>query len=338
MKNRLRIWLGVALGVGFMYLALRKIRLDDLINGFSNARYWPLLPCGVMVILSHILRAIRWQLLILPVKKAALSRLFSALMIGYVVNSFTPAHLGELVRSYVLGKKEGIQVSSVLASVVVERVIDIFSLLALMLIAVFLYPFPSWVTKSGYLMLAVSVVMLLVLVTLRLYPGPSLRYIAWASRFLPGRLGGRLSEVGEGFISGLVPLAKWSDYIKVGVLSVAIWLCYGVVFHLCLFAFDFNTIYGTTWLTSVLLLVITTIAVVVPSSPGYVGTYHYLCQLTLAMFAVPAGQALSFAAVVHMINFLPVTLVGIFCAKREGMTVLKNPAGTEKTSGGKADY
>jgi len=201
-----------------MYLALRKIRLDDLINGFSNARYWPLLPCGVMVILSHILRAIRWQLLILPVKKAALSRLFSALMIGYVVNSFTPAHLGELVRSYVLGKKEGIQVSSVLASVVVERVIDIFSLLALMLIAVFLYPFPSWVTKSGYLMLAVSVVMLLVLVTLRLYPGPSLRYIAWASRFLPGRLGGRLSEVGEGFISGLVPLAKWSDYIKVGVL------------------------------------------------------------------------------------------------------------------------
>lgn len=317
-----------------MYLALRKISLNDLISGFSNARYWPLLPCAAIVILAHILRAIRWRLIILPVRSAALGHLFSALMIGYVVNSFTPAHLGELVRSYVLGKREGIPVIAVLASVVVERVIDIFSLLALMLLAVFLYPFPSWVTKSGCLMLAGSITLLLVLVMLRCYPGPSLRYLAWASRFLPGRLGNRLSEAGEGFISGIVPLKNWLDYLKVVVLSAAIWLCYGIIFHLCLFAFDFNITYGTTWLTSLLLLVITTIAVVVPSSPGYVGTYHYLCQLTLAMFAVPAGQALSFAAVVHIVNFLPVTLVGIFCARREGMTVLKNQARIEKGPGG----
>ena len=74
---------------------------------------------------------------------------------------------------------------------------------------------------------------------------------------------------------------------------------------------------------SLILLVITTIAVVVPSSPGYVGTYHYLCQITLALFGIPAGPALSFAAVVHGVNFIPVLVAGLFFAQHEGMAILK---------------
>jgi len=61
----------------------------------------------------------------------------------------------------------------------------------------------------------------------------------------------------------------------------------------------------------------------VPSSPGYVGTYHYLCQISLAMFGVPAGPALSFGTVVHGISILPVFIVGLFFAHHEGMAILK---------------
>ena len=76
---------------------------------------------------------------------------------------------------------------------------------------------------------------------------------------------------------------------------------------------------------------VTTIAVVVPSSPGYVGTYHYLCQIALAMFGVPAGPALSFATVVHGANFFPVFIAGLLFAQYEGMTIFRT-AGNESIS------
>ncbi|RJR17893.1 MAG: UPF0104 family protein [Desulfobacteraceae bacterium] len=322
MKARLRIWAGIAVGLLFMYLALRKISLQDLLVGFGNASYWPLFPCAALVLLAHLLRAFRWQVIMNALKMIRLGVLFSALMIGYVVNSVTPAHLGELVRAYLVGKEERIPVSAVLATVVIERIIDIFSLLVLMFLAVFLYPFPDWVTQSGYMMLAGTLGLIFFLAIIRFHPVPSLRYLTWACKFLPGGFGQKITEAGESFISGLVPLRRWYDYVTVSILSAAIWFCYGMVFHLSLYAFNFTETYDANWLASLLLLVITTIAVVIPSSPGYVGTYHYLCQLTLAMFMIPPGQALSFAAVVHLVNFIPVTVVGLLCAKRQGMAII----------------
>jgi hypothetical protein len=74
---------------------------------------------------------------------------------------------------------------------------------------------------------------------------------------------------------------------------------------------------------TLVLLVITTISVVVPSSPGYVGTWHFLCQVSLAMFGVPASQALSFAVAIHAVNFLPVLALAILFASYEGVRIFK---------------
>ena len=120
-------------------------------------------------------------------------------------------------------------------------------------------------------------------------------------------------------------LKNCGDYVKVSLLSVLIWVCYTLVFYFSLHAFDFIRPFQLPWLASLTLLVITTIAVVVPSSPGYVGTYHYLCQISLAMFGVPAGPALSFGVVVHAVNFLPVFAVGLIFAYYEGVAIFKVP-------------
>jgi len=69
-----------------------------------------------------------------------------------------------------------------------------------------------------------------------------------------------------------------------------------------------------------------TISVVIPSTPGYVGTYHYLCQVALAMFAVPASEALSFAVVAHAISVMPVMLLGLVCANVEGVSIYRTAA------------
>ena len=79
--------------------------------------------------------------------------------------------------------------------------------------------------------------------------------------------------------------------------------------------------YNLVWTNSLVLLVITSIALVIPSSPGYIGTYHYLCQLSLAMFGVPVSTALTFATVVHAIDFFPVFILGLIIANHENISI-----------------
>jgi uncharacterized protein (TIRG00374 family) len=140
---------------------------------------------------------------------------------------------------------------------------------------------------------------------------------------LPKGLQERLLRGVERFVLGLVPLRSGWDYPIVAVLSVVIWACYGSIIHLVLYAFDFLSLYHLPWSTSLIVLVVTTIGIVVPSSPGYVGTYHWLCQISLAMFGVPGGPALSFAILTHGVNFLPVLILGLILAYYEGVEIFR---------------
>jgi hypothetical protein len=125
------------------------------------------------------------------------------------------------------------------------------------------------------------------------------------------------------FLSGVVPLRRWHDYVTVTILSAAIWACYGLGFYIGLEAFDFIKTYHLAWYTSLVLLVIATISVAVPSSPGYVGTFHFLCQISLAMFGVPASPALSFAVAIHAVNLVPVLVLAILLASYEGIRIFE---------------
>jgi uncharacterized protein (TIRG00374 family) len=222
--------------------------------------------------------------------------------------------------------------SSVFATVVVERIIDVFSLLVLMLVCIFIYPFPKWVTQSGYIMFAGAFGLFLLLILFKKATPVFMRLFGWILKPLPEPVGQRALATTERFLSGLVPLKQWYDYLAVGLLSFLIWACYGLTLHFTLYAFSFPSTYQLPWSAALILLVITTIAVVVPSSPGYVGTYHYLCQITLAMFGVPDSPALSFAFVLHAVNFILVMLVGLAFAHYEGVAILKMSRETTVTA------
>ncbi len=101
-----------------------------------------------------------------------------------------------------------------------------------------------------------------------------------------------LSKMIISFIDGINGLERKFDYLVILVFSILIWVCFWLNLHLVFYAFDFPEMYGLTTISSVVVLVTTTFSVVVPSSPGYVGTYHYLCQITLGLFKVPLSVGL----------------------------------------------
>jgi hypothetical protein len=240
-----------------------------------------------------------------------------------MANILMPAHLGEVLRAYVLGKKRGVSASSTFATIVVERIIDVFALLLLMVFAILLYPFPDWINKAGYVMLAGTVGLFVFLILLKKHVAFFERFLSVLFSPLPKGLQEKLGRGIRSFVVGIVPLRSGWDYLVVAVLSVVIWACYGFILHLLLYAFDFVSVYHLPSSASLIILVITTIGIVVPSSPGYVGTYHWLCQISLAMFGVPAGPALSFAILTHGVNFLPVLIVGLILAYYEGVEIFR---------------
>jgi glycosyltransferase 2 family protein len=322
-KHNLKLIFGILIGAFFMFLAVRKVDFVQMWQAFEKVNYWYVLPSIAIVFLSHFLRALRWRYLLDPIKRLDLGCLFSSLMIGYMANTLVPAHLGEILRAYVLSKKRGVSASANFATIVMERIIDVLTLLALMVLTIFIYPFPIWMKNSGYIMFAGTLGLLIFMILLKT-KSPGMRaIIGHIISPLPERFKNRIEHAVERFISGIGPLKHLRDYPIVFVLSLLIWLCYGLVFFFCLHAFDFVQTFGLPWSASLILLVITTIGVVIPSSPGYVGTYHYLCQISLAMLGVPAGPALSFAAIVHGINFFPILVVGLVFSYHEGIAISK---------------
>jgi len=322
-NNTMRLIVGCVISVAFLYLAGRKVDFSLMWEAFTKVNYWFVLLAIPVMFFSHFLRALRWRFLMDPIKKVDVASLFSALLIGYMANILMPAHLGELLRAYVLGKKREVSASSTFATIVVERIIDVFALLLLMVFAILLYPFPDWINKAGYAMLVSTVVFFVFLILLKKYFAFLERFLDLFLKPLPKGMQERLGRGIRSFVLGIVPLRSGWDYLVVAVLSVVIWVCYGFIIHLVLYAFDLVSVYHLPWSTSLIILVITTIGIVIPSSPGYVGTYHWLCQVSLALFGVPAGPALSFAILTHGVNFLPVLIVGLVLAYYEGVEIFR---------------
>ena len=320
-KKNWKLFLGLSISFLFLYLAFRKVNFSQMMDAFSQAQYLYVIPAILLMFFSHWLRSIRWQYLLNPIKEIKIGVLLSSLLIGYMANVFLPAHLGEFLRAYMVGKKKTVSSSAVFGTIVIERIIDVFTMLILMALAVVVFPFPPWVRKSGYISFAFIFGLFLVLILMKKYRDFSLRITEKMTRPLPHRFQYKINDLLHSFLDGIVPLRRRVDYLFVSLLSLVIWACYGVIFQIVFYAFDFVTTYHLPWSAALVLLVITTISVLVPSSPGYVGTYHYLCQLSLGLFGVPESPALTFAFVMHGINFFPVLIVGLILVSKEGVSL-----------------
>jgi hypothetical protein len=329
-KRSIQIAAGLTLGAVCVWLALRGVDFEQMGRALAEAHYGYVALSLAAMMLGHYLRALRWRYLLAPVQPIATGRLFSALMIGYAANSFVPAHLGELLRAFVIGKKSKISAGAAFASIVVERIIDVISLIGLMALVVIVHPFPPWVEASGLFMLAGAIVLLAVLIGCKRFEAQTIALVRLALKPLPQRAAERIESLALNFFDGIQPLASAGRYLAVGVLSAAIWACYAAVYYLCLAAFDLTRLYALPWYAGLVVLVLTTVSVVVPSTPGYVGTFHYLCQVALLMFDVPASHALSYAIVAHAVGILPVTLIGLAAAQVEGVAIMRTAEAIKK--------
>lgn len=150
--RRWQFWLGLIFSAAFLWLALRGLKLDAVLQQLQLGNYWWLVPSVAVYFLGVFARTWRWDFMLRPLKRISLRRLFPVVVIGYMGNNIYPFRAGELLRSYVLYRREDVSIGSSLATVVVERVFDGLVMLLFVFIAL---PFTS--INNGTIQLIVNV-------------------------------------------------------------------------------------------------------------------------------------------------------------------------------------
>ncbi|MDQ6602195.1 MAG: flippase-like domain-containing protein, partial [Chloroflexota bacterium] len=118
----LKFWIGIAISVVFLYLALRGQDFGALWRAMREASYVWLIPAIGCYFVGVVIRTYRWHILLRSTANIPMRRLWPVIVIGYMANNILPLRAGELVRTYVLSEREKVSRSATLATIVVERV------------------------------------------------------------------------------------------------------------------------------------------------------------------------------------------------------------------------
>lgn len=181
--KRWQLWLGILISAVFMWYALRGLELDEVRHALQSGNYLWLIPSVAVYFVAVWARTWRWDYMLRPLKRISVRRLFPVVVIGYMGNNIYPFRAGELLRSYVLYRREDVAVSASLATVVVERVFDGLVMLIFVFIALPLAPdLPDWIRTVVIIASAAFFVALLVFFAVSAVPSRAYRTADWLSR------------------------------------------------------------------------------------------------------------------------------------------------------------
>ncbi|MFQ5893060.1 MAG: lysylphosphatidylglycerol synthase transmembrane domain-containing protein [Nitrospinota bacterium] len=320
---RWNLWVGLLISGVLLVLIVWTIDVRASVRALTQVDFRWLASAFVVLGVSLGLRAWRWRYLLAPVKLISTHRLFSAMMIGFMGNMLLPARIGEFIRAYVVGKTQRVSASASLATVVLERVLDGFTLLAVLLITVLVLRFPAeserltrHIQTAGWLAFGLYLGVLVVCVFLRLYRAPTRRWLLAALFFLPAKGRERVAHMLDAFVEGLEVIRRGWHLVPILGLSAVAWSAQAVSNWLVLLAFNLNLSLGAAFF----LVAVQVFGVMIPSSPGFIGTYHAASILALAAYGVGREVALSVSIVMHLLFFVPVTVTGFAYLWVENLT------------------
>ena len=322
--RRWQFWIGLAVSAIFLWLALRGLRLDDLWEALRGARYAWLIPGIAAYFVGVWARAWRWHFLLRPLKHIPLRTTFPVVAIGYMGNNIYPARAGEVLRAYVLRRREAVPMSASLATIVVERAFDGIVMLGFVFLNL---PELARVTADSGLVgdirtLAVLgavgfLLAVLAFLLMAVFQPQAERIVVWLTQhLLPRRW--RVQALGQAvrFLSGLASLRSGRDTLMVLGTSVVIWLFETLKYWLVMHAFPFEI----SFFALMLMNGIVNLATTIPSAPGYLGTFDAPGIAVLVAFGVERATAAGYTLVLHAALWLPITVLGAYYMARESLS------------------
>ena len=273
----------------------------------------------VLTIFAFWVRAVRWRFFVKSDHPIATANFFSATMIGFMANNILPFRLGEFVRPYVLARREQMSKSTLLATIVVERVIDMLTLLSIFGIALMVAPIGEN-TAAGRMVQGGARILLVLSLGLTVFVVAAERNRKLAQGFtkmLPGPIGSRVAALLDKFLDGFALFRDIGRLLQVFALSFGMFFCFAIA----LWITGWSLGIALPWYAGLVMLVVTAIGIMVPAAPGYVGTLNIACTAGLALYGVGKAPASAYGWFYFFSQWLPITAVGLYYLHREGLSL-----------------
>jgi uncharacterized protein (TIRG00374 family) len=324
---------GFLLTLVFLVLAFRNVDLGAFTEELRRVNYLWLLPSALCTLLGYVVRTLRWRFILSGAARAPLTTLFPILIMGFATNNLLPGRLGEFWRAYLLGRKRDVRKSFALASVVVERVFDGLTLVALLAVVSISIQLPDRGREVELFAAAVFLSATVLVVVLLWRPSIVQRPLRRLTRPLPEKYSLWAQDRLAAFIEGLEPLRRPGVLLVAAGLSICVWLLEGSSYLLLSRGVDLGLAPGLDVPAIGLTLVSINLGIMVPSGPGYVGTQEFFGTWALGVVGADPHAALALIVVSHAVQYLLVTSMGLVFFAREHLwprdlqpALLKEPA------------
>ncbi len=324
LKEIFGYFISFALGIGLLIYTFRGVSINEVANEFSNINYFYLLLFILVIFLGTFLRTLRWKFMIVTFKDdVKLKNLFEATVVGYGVNVLFP-RLGEVARALYLGSSEKISRSSVLGTIIVERVYDLIFLLLSVLISIWLFgeklseKYP-WIYNSIYFglwILGISFIALFLIIKFQN------KIVLWIEKFFSMiKLSkfSRASEITSKVIDGFNSIKTKRNYFLTFLLSPILWFIYALGSYVGLLALNMHKILPVDLSSGLIIMSITTFGIMIPI-PGSTGSYHAFCKSVLTMFlGFDVKISLAYAVLTHLLSTIPFVIYSFFIILKQGL-------------------
>ena len=239
-----------------------------------------------------------------PLEKISQKTLFPITCVGTMAIALVPMRVGEIVRPYLIKTKSQIPFTSSLATIFVERVLDVLALIFILSFAIFNSDLPEWLIISGY----ISFIIFILLICLIFFIYYKTEFIIKLSRpflnNLPQNFIIKIEELIRTFADGFKVISSSKRLLYTVFLSVLIW----IFSTLAIYNLYFTQNLQLPFFTSFVVLFITMIGISLPTAPGFIGNWQYGCILALSIFDISKGDALAFSIVYHL-SAMSITII-----------------------------
>lgn len=307
---------GLVLAAVCLWKAFKGIEFSTVLVGIRNANWLWIAFAMAVYSFGYLFRAIRWSLLLHPVKRIQPLALFNPMMLGWFANNVLPLRMGEIVRAYLAGKKFSVSVSATLATILLERICDTLAFLSTFLISALFFAFPHYIEKGAA---ALGGACVLAIATLVFISHHLSKFNAIVHRIplIPHGLKEKVIHIAANFSHGVSTMKSVKDILGSLALSIVIWVLEGTVLYMFGRAFSI----GMSYPASFFLLFFLGISVTLPQAPGYVGVMELFGVSALGILGVPKDQALPVILTLHAAQFVYVGVLGLWALSREGLTL-----------------
>lgn len=323
--------MGLLISAACITFAFWNINWQAFLNTFKRINWLWFVVSTAWVALILIARAYRWKLLLRHMKRVGIRSLFQGTTIGFAVNNLLPARAGEFVRAYAISKKERLKFSGAFATVVADRIYDVVSFTLLLVLFLLIFDIPAFEklgipqNKLTIGIAAILVVGLAIIVLLRTKEKPVELVVRKTFGIFSKKLAEKLAAEVAHFSIGISHDIGAKDILALAFISLFIWFI--SLFQFWMAAKSLGENLGAQGCFVVMVAAL--FGVSVPASPGYVGTYHLFTMKTLQAMGYQAELALSIAIIIHITNYAPQTILGLWSLKSVGLG-LKEAAKTAK--------